>query len=83
MVCFRALNGREAISGFIAPVRGSGFKKVSDGAAHGGTVINDKDSGFAIGGTAFYSHVSAPGSVVCTVRSQASLCLAFVASYLC
>src|SRR5215467_8328203 len=63
MVFFCCLNGGEAVVGFIAAVRGSGFKKASDGTAHGGTIVNDKDSGPAFGGHSVseltvHSHVS-------------------------
>jgi hypothetical protein len=44
MVFLCSLNGSNAIVSFITTVRSSSFKKVSDGTAHGGTVVNDKDS---------------------------------------
>jgi hypothetical protein len=49
MVFLCLLNGSYAIASFITAVRSSSFKKVSDGTAHGGTVVNDKDSGRARG----------------------------------
>src|SRR5215831_10638163 len=44
MVCFRCLNGGKTIASFIAAIWGLGLEEVSDGTAHGGTVIHDQDS---------------------------------------
>jgi len=47
MALFRDANRGPAIGSQINPVWGSGIEKVLDGTAHGGVVVNDKDSGLA------------------------------------
>jgi len=44
VVFFRRSNAGQTIVGFVTAVGGPSFKKLSDGAAHGGIVVNDKDS---------------------------------------
>jgi hypothetical protein len=50
VVFFGSPNAGQTIIGFDTPVVGFGFKKVADGTAHGGAVVNDEDSGNARAG---------------------------------
>jgi hypothetical protein len=41
LIFFGSPNAGQTIIGFVTAIVGFGFKKVADGTAHGGAVVND------------------------------------------